>query len=191
MTRRDELIYLAGLFLALCLCSYSTAMVAFDVSAHAAYETPAPPPTVTVEQPEPVAKPVPTPSPEPVAEEEPEWVCPLTDEEVELIALLTMAEAEGEPEEGQRLVIDTVLNRVDSPYFPDTVHEVVYQKNQYAGMYGERVERCYIKEELCQLVREELRERTNSEVVFFRTKHYHSYGVPLFQVGNHYFSKYN
>lgn len=29
-----------------------------------------------------------------------------------------MAEAEGEPEEGQRLVIDTILNRVDDPCFP-------------------------------------------------------------------------
>ena len=31
-------------------------------------------------------------------------------EDVELIALVTMAEAEGECEEGKRLVIDTVLN---------------------------------------------------------------------------------
>ena len=67
---------------------------------------------------------------------------------------------------------------------------LIYQKNQFAGMYGERIERCYVKEELVQLVREELENRTNSEVVFFRTGHYHSYGVPLFQVGAHYFSSY-
>lgn len=111
-------------------------------------------------------------------------------EEIDLIALCVMAEAEGEPEEGQRLVIDTILNRVDDPRFPDNVHDVIYQKNQFAGMYGERIERCYVKEELVQLVREELENRTNSEVVFFRTSHYHSYGVPLFQVGAHYFSSY-
>lgn len=68
-----------------------------------------------------------------------------------------MAEAEGEPEEGQRLVIDTILNRVDDPRFPDNVHDVIYQKNQFAGMYGERIERCYVKEELIQLVRESWR----------------------------------
>lgn len=135
-------------------------------------------------------EPTSTPSGEIVNTPKPEWVCPLTDEEVELIALLTMAEAEGEPEEGQRLVIDTVLNRVDSPHFPDTVYDVVYQKNQYSSMWGDRVTRCYVKEELCELVREETKERTNYEVVFFRTKHYHSFGVPMFQVGNHYFSKY-
>ena len=113
-----------------------------------------------------------------------------TQEEIDLIALCVMAEAEGEPEEGQRLVIDTILNRVDDPRFPGNVHDVIYQKNQFAGMYGERIERCYVKEELVQLVREELENRTNSEVVFFRTGHYHSYGVPLFQVGAHYFSSY-
>ena len=46
---------------------------------------------------------------------------PLTREEIELVAQVTMAEAEGEPEEAQRLVIDTILNRVDSDRFPDTV----------------------------------------------------------------------
>ena len=68
--------------------------------------------------------------------------------------------------------------------------KIMKVKNQFAGMYGERIERCYVKEELVQLVREELENRTNSEVVFFRTGHYHSYGVPLFQVGAHYFSSY-
>ena len=130
-------------------------------------------------------------TPPPVVETSPpEEVFPLTQEEIELIALVTMAEAEGECEYGQRLVIDTILNRVDDPRFPDNVHDVIYQKNQFAGMYGERIERCYVKEELVQLVREELENRTNSEVVFFRTGRYHSYGVPLFQVGAHYFSSY-
>lgn len=132
------------------------------------------------------------PSPSAAAEAPPveDWICPLTDEEVELIALLTMAEAEGESEYGQRLVIDSVLNRMDSEHFPDTVHDVIYQKNQYSSMTGERVTRCWVKEELCELVRSELKERTDYDVVFFRTKHYHTFGTPLFQVGSHYFSKY-
>ena len=50
----------------------------------------------------------------------------LSTEEIELIALVTMAEAEGEPEEGKRLVIDTILNRVDFGEFPSTVTEVIY-----------------------------------------------------------------
>lgn len=113
----------------------------------------------------------------------------LTQEEIELIALVTMAEAEGEPEEGQRLVIDTILNRVDSElsYFPDTVYEVVYQKNAFSSMQDGRVERCYVMEELCQLVREELQNRTNSTVLYFTAGNYGKYGTPAFSVANHYF----
>ena len=128
-----------------------------------------------------------------VVEQEPEEppAPSVTLEEIELIALCVMAEAEGECEYGQRLVIDVILNRVDDPHFPDTVYDVIYQKNQFAGMYGDRITRCYVKDELVQLVREELENRTDYDVVFFRTGHYQSYGVPKFQVGAHYFSSYD
>lgn len=109
-------------------------------------------------------------------------------EDIELIALLTMAEAEGECEEGKRLVIDTVLNRVDSDEFPNTVKNVIYQKNQFTSMWNGRVDKCYVMEEICQLVEEELESRTNSEVVFFHAGKYGKYGTPLFSVENHYFS---
>lgn len=114
-----------------------------------------------------------------------------TREEIELLALCTMAEAEGECEQGQRLVIDSVLNRVDDPHFPDTISEVIWQKNQYAGMYGDRITRCYVMDELVKLVEEELENRTDYDVVFFNAGHYSDYGAPMFQVGNHYFSSYD
>lgn len=133
--------------------------------------------------------------PEPKIIEEPEVIKPvveeeiLTQEEIELIALVTMAEAEGEPEEGQRLVIDTILNRVDSElgYFPDTVHDVIYQKNAFSSMWDGRADRCYVMEELCQLVREELKNRTNRDVLYFTAGDYGKYGTPAFSVANHYF----
>ena len=112
----------------------------------------------------------------------------ISKEEIELLALITMAEAEGEPDEGKRLVIDTVLNRVDSPYFPDTIYDVIYQKNQFSSVWNGRLERCYVDEDILRLVLEELESRTNSEVVYFRTNHYSNYGEALLQVGNHYFS---
>lgn len=126
-------------------------------------------------------EPAPTPEQEPLA----------TREEIELLALCTMAEAEGECEQGQRLVIDSVLNRVDDPHFPDTISEVIWQKNQYAGMYGDRITRCYVMDELVKLVEEELENRTDYDVVFFNAGYYSDYGVPMFQVGNHYFSSYD
>lgn len=65
------------------------------------------------------------------------------------------------------------------------------QKNQYAGMYGDRITRCYVMDELVKLVEEELENRTDYDVVFFNAGHYSDYGVPMFQVGNHYFSSYD
>ena len=113
------------------------------------------------------------------------------EEDIELIALVTMAEAEGECEEGKRLVIDTILNRVDSEHFPDTVHDVIYQPNQFSSMWNGRVDRCEVREDICQLVREELISRMNYEVMFFTAGEYSGYGVPMFQVEHHYFSSYD
>lgn len=118
----------------------------------------------------------------------------LTQEDIELIALVTMAEAEGECEEGQRLVIDTVLNRMEDSRFPDSIEEVVFQPNQFTSMHNGRSERCDTESELysalCRMVKEEYYDRTNSDVIFFTSIGYSAYGTPLFQIGNHYFSSY-
>ena len=95
-----------------------------------------------------------------------------------------MAEAEGECEQGKRLVIDTILNRVDSEHFPDTV----YQPNQFTSVWNGRVKRCEVQNDICKLVTEEMTNRTNSEVLFFTANEYGKYGTPMFNVGNHYFS---
>lgn len=116
---------------------------------------------------------------------------PISQEEIDLIALVTMAEAEGECEEGKRLVIDTILNRVDHERFPDTVAEVIYQKNQFSSMWNGRVDRCYVMDNIVQLVKEELLNRTNYEVMFFTAGRYSNYGTPMFQVEHHYFSSYD
>lgn len=114
----------------------------------------------------------------------------LSDEEINLIALVTMAEAEGECEEGKKLVIDTILNRVDSEYFPDNVNDVVYQTNQFSSVGNGRMDRCYVDDYICELVKSEARIRTNSDVIFFTAGKYSKYGTPMFQVGHHYFSSY-
>lgn len=127
---------------------------------------------------------------ETMIEEPVEELYSLSDEEIDLLALLTMAEAEGECEEGQRLVIDTVLNRVDSEYWPDSVTEVIYQPNQFTSMWNSRADRCEVQEYFRELVIEELISRTNYDVVFFRAGSYSIYGTPLFAVENHYFSSF-
>lgn len=125
--------------------------------------------------------------PEPKAEEPSGY--PYTDEEIDLISICTMAEAEGEPELGQRLVIDTILNRLDSPYFNyDTIHDVIYAPNQFSSMSNGRADRCYVKESIRELVIEEIDRRTDDLVLYFRTGRYHSETKELYKIGNHYFS---
>lgn len=114
----------------------------------------------------------------------------LSEEEIDLIALVTMAEAEGESEYGKRLVIDTIINRVESEYFPDTVAEVIYQPGQFEAMWNGRVDRCYVDDYICDLVREEIAEVTDPYAIFFCAGGYSKYGEPMYQVGNHYFSSY-
>lgn len=61
-------------------------------------------------------------APEPVAE------LHFSDEDVYILACLVYHEARGECFDGQVAVVEVVLNRMLSDYFPDTVEEVVFQK---------------------------------------------------------------
>lgn len=45
-----------------------------------------------------------------------------------LLAKMAMAEAEGCSTETKVRIIQTILNRVHDDYFPDTIHDVLYQK---------------------------------------------------------------
>ena len=55
-----------------------------------------------------------------------------------LLARIAMAEAEGEYTETKALVILTVLNRVRSGTFPDTVKEVIFQDKQFTPVSNGR-----------------------------------------------------
>lgn len=48
-------------------------------------------------------------------------------DELELLARVVAAEAQGEPYAGQVAVAAVILNRVDSPQFPNSISGVVYQ----------------------------------------------------------------
>ena len=93
-------------------------------------------------------------------------------------------EARYESERGQRLVIDTVLNRVESDKFPDTVYDVIMQPGQYFD--PEKTD--YPPKDIYRLVAEEIYTRTDDRVLYFRTKKYHACGTPITKEGNHYFS---
>lgn len=55
-----------------------------------------------------------------------------TDEDLEILTHLLTGECHTYPDEEQLLVGSVVLNRVNSPYYPDSIRGVVFQRNQYA-----------------------------------------------------------
>lgn len=112
----------------------------------------------------------------------------ITMDDAVLIAKLVLAEAEGESEMGKRLVIDTVLNRLESEDFPNTVYDVVYQPYHYDPAWDGRIDLFSELDDAFKLVVDEIHNRTNSEVLYFRTDKFHEFGTPMEQVGNHYFS---
>jgi len=52
--------------------------------------------------------------------------------ELDLLARVVHGEAAGEPFEGKVAVAAVVLNRVDSPLFPDTIAGVIYEPWQFS-----------------------------------------------------------
>ena len=109
-------------------------------------------------------------------------------DDMELVALVCVAEAEGESELGKRLVIDSIFNRVESEWFPNTIYGVVYDNSQYSCVWDGRLDRVEYNEYIANLVLEELNNRTNSDIVYFKTEGYFGFGTPIMQEGNHYFS---
>ncbi len=116
------------------------------------------------------------------------WEYSISQEEIDLIALITMGEAEGESDLGKRLVIDTILNRMDDSQFPNTVYDVIYYPNAFSVVWNGRLERCYVMPEIVELVKEELLDRTNYDCLYFCSSGYSKYGTPLFKEDHHYFS---
>lgn len=91
------------------------------------------PPLITLAQPTetpwPTAEPQPTPEPTYTSMiHSYDW----DGEDERMLAKIAMAEAEGESVEGKALVILVVLNRVWSDEFPDSIEEVIFQKNQFS-----------------------------------------------------------
>lgn len=59
--------------------------------------------------------------------------------DLDLLARLVHSEAEGEPFEGQVAVASVVLNRLKDPRFPDTLRDVIYEKNAFQVVANGRI----------------------------------------------------
>lgn len=67
----------------------------------------------------------------------------LSDKDYEALMRIVEAEAGGEDQDGKLLVANVVLNRVNSENFPDTVWEVVMQKEQGIAQFSPTVDGRY------------------------------------------------
>ena len=105
-----------------------------------------------------------------------------TPSEIVQIGKVVQHEAGNQSELGKRLVVDTILNRVESADFPNTVADVLGQSGQYCNPSE------YPPKDIYGIIAQEIYVRTDTRVLWYRTKQYHKYGVPIVKEGNHYFS---
>lgn len=76
-----------------------------------------------------------------------------SEEESYLLAKIAMAEAEGCNTQTKTLIIMCVLNRVWSDKFPDTIKEVIFQKNQFSPINDGRWDRVEPSEDCYEAVK--------------------------------------
>lgn len=108
--------------------------------------------------------------------------------DINLMAHMVQAEAGNQIEDGQRLVIDCVLNRMDSEYFHDTISEVINAPKQFAVVANGAIRKVTPTDAVYDLIRQERKERTNNEVIYFTAGGFNPSGEPWQKVGDHYFS---
>lgn len=111
------------------------------------------------------------------------------DDQFELLCQIVMCEGGyTEPDDGLRAIADGVLNRMDSPLFPNTIAEVVYQEGQFEPVSSGRLWSYVPTERVIQICAEEVQHRTYPEILFWRTGHYHAGTRPIVHIGHHYYS---
>lgn len=116
----------------------------------------------------------------------------LTDQEARELELILAMEAQDEPYEGQRAVVEVIFDRVLSEDYPDTVHGVLSQKGQFATW--KYIDRPYNTptEEQCDAIAETMARGPeilpSTRYVFFCTSK-RGWMHDCVKIGHHYFGK--
>lgn len=101
------------------------------------------------------------------------------------ICRVVMNESGGEPYQTQVAVAETIINRVSSDKFPNTVIDVLYQPYQYSHYQNGE-----ITDSVREAVKQALEYHTyDTDMVYFRDWYYHEFAEDYFYVENMYFSK--
>lgn len=113
----------------------------------------------------------------------------ITPEEYELICRTTYCESGNQNIDTQIMTALTILNRMVSDKFPDTVEEVIYQANQYKVTQWQDFDTYVWTESVEQAVAYALEvNEYPTDMFYFRTSHYHMFGKPYMKSDELYFS---
>lgn len=101
------------------------------------------------------------------------------------ICRVVMNEAGGESYKCQVAVAETIINRINSDEFPDTIYEVLYQPYQYSHADNGEITDS-VKEAVTQALEQHI---YDTDMMYFREDYYHEFAEDYFYVENMYFSK--
>ena len=107
--------------------------------------------------------------------------------ELDMLARCVEAEAGTQDLLGKRLVVDVILNRVDSSGFPNDIISVITQDGQFSVVGNGMIDLVEPSESTFEAIEMELEQRTDSEILYFRTGHPHSWCESSYQHGAHFF----
>lgn len=109
--------------------------------------------------------------------------------DLDLLAALVWAEAGDQPiPEGLCYVCDVVLNRVDSPAWPNTIADVIYQPGQFSVVNNGALNRAFgdVPQVCYDAVQSQLAGRLNYDIIYF-SMGYLANGNLAFVHGTHYY----
>lgn len=107
-----------------------------------------------------------------------------TTDEIDLLARVVMSEGSVLPFEAKQAICETVLNRVDSEKYADTIYEVVCSEKQFSTKdNGEPTEECY--EAVISAIQYRAFPR---DMYWFRDTKYHIFAKPYMNISNMFFS---
>ncbi len=93
-----------------------------------------------------------------------------------------------EPDAGIHMMAAGVLNRVDSPLFPNSIHDVIFQPGQFQPVGDDTFYKCTPTERVIRICAEEMENRSDTSVLFWKTNGYHAGTTPIAHIGAHYYS---
>lgn len=110
----------------------------------------------------------------------------ITDDEIEMLVRLCFLEAGNQSFEGQRAVIEVVFNRLLSDEFPNTLNDVVYEKNQFSPAHLiPSTTPTEVQYKVIETVLTDTNTILDRGVVFFSCGQYNDYLYA--KIGDHYF----